>query len=59
MIAHAKSLGWYDKPNVRFYEGTWRQYIEDVNDGIEEVGRGFDAVYFDTYSYVAISSPIT
>ncbi|ORY88145.1 S-adenosyl-L-methionine-dependent methyltransferase [Leucosporidium creatinivorum] len=49
VLAHARSIGFFDKPGVRFYEGTWRQYLKDLEDEKEEY-VGFDAIYFDTYS---------
>lgn len=52
VLAHARAKGWFEKEGVRIYEGTWRQFQDDIEEGIETIGRGFDAVYFDTYSYV-------
>lgn len=49
MLAFARENGWYDKPGVRFYEGTWKQFFADLQSGKEEY-LGWDAVYFDTYS---------
>lgn len=45
-------MGFYDRPGVRFYEGTWKAFVADVEAGREDVGRGFDAIYWDTYSCV-------
>ena len=50
VLAYARSLGFYDLPGVRFYEGTWQQYLADIESGKESVEEGFDAIYFDTYS---------
>lgn len=49
VLAHARSLGWFDKPGVRFFEGTWREYLKALEDGTEEYLQ-FDAVYTDTFS---------
>ncbi|KAM0751369.1 hypothetical protein T439DRAFT_313704 [Meredithblackwellia eburnea MCA 4105] len=49
VLAHARSRGWFEKPGVRFYEGTWQQYVQDLEDEKESY-ESFDAVYFDTYS---------
>ncbi|KAI5476384.1 hypothetical protein MNV49_007833 [Pseudohyphozyma bogoriensis] len=49
VLAHARSKGWFDKPGVRFFEGTWKDYVKKLESGEEEY-VGFDAVYFDTYS---------
>ncbi|GAA6056666.1 hypothetical protein JCM3770_006336 [Rhodotorula araucariae] len=49
VLAFARSNGWFDKPGVRFYEGTWKQYFKDLESGKEEY-VGWDGVYFDTYS---------
>ncbi|BGP47587.1 Arginine N-methyltransferase 2 [Rhodotorula kratochvilovae] len=49
VLAFARANGWFDKPGVRFYEGTWKQYFKDLESGKEEY-VGWDGVYFDTYS---------
>lgn len=49
VLAHARSKGWYDKPNVRFFEGTWQQYLAALASEAEPY-LAFDAIYFDTYS---------
>ncbi|GAA5883445.1 hypothetical protein JCM3774_005954 [Rhodotorula dairenensis] len=49
VLAFARRNGWYDRRGVRFYEGTWKQYLRDLELGKEEY-VGFDVVYFDTYS---------
>ncbi|KAL8287554.1 hypothetical protein RQP46_003412 [Phenoliferia psychrophenolica] len=49
VLAHARSHGWYSKPGVRFYEGTWQAYLADL-ESTKEPYVAFDAVYFDTYS---------
>lgn len=50
VLAHAKSKGWYDLPGVRFYEGTWKQYLVDLEDE-KEPYEAFDAVYFGAYLF--------
>ncbi|KAK4694096.1 type IV protein arginine methyltransferase, partial [Phenoliferia sp. Uapishka_3] len=49
VLGHARSKGWYEKPGVRFYEGTWQQYLADL-ESEKEPYTAFDGVYFDTYS---------
>ncbi|BGP07510.1 Arginine N-methyltransferase 2 [Rhodotorula toruloides] len=49
VLAFARENGWFDKPGVRFYQGTWKQWMGDLESGKEEY-EGWDAVYFDTYS---------
>ncbi|GAA5903485.1 hypothetical protein JCM5296_006267 [Sporobolomyces johnsonii] len=49
VLAHARAKGWFEKPGVRFYEGTWQQYMKDLEEGKEEY-VAWDGVYFDTYS---------
>ncbi|KAK4049071.1 Arginine N-methyltransferase 2 [Microbotryomycetes sp. JL201] len=49
VLEHAKSKGFMDKPGVRFFEGTWQQYLKALERGEEEY-LAFDAIYFDTYS---------
>ncbi|GAA5825986.1 hypothetical protein JCM10212_001006, partial [Sporobolomyces blumeae] len=57
VLAHARAHGWFEKPGVRFYEGTWQQWLKDLEAGKEEWVE-FDAIYFDTYSehYVDLRS---
>lgn len=43
VLAYARQKGWYDKPGVHFFEGTWREYIAAFEAG-EELAE-FDAVY--------------
>ncbi|GAA5908733.1 hypothetical protein JCM6882_008189 [Rhodosporidiobolus microsporus] len=50
VLAFARENGWYDKPGVRFYEGTWKQWLKDLEEGREEGYGVWDLVYFDTYS---------
>lgn len=45
VLAFARENGWYDKPGVRFYEGTWKQFFKDLESGKEEY-LGWDVVYF-------------
>lgn len=47
VLAFAREKGWYDKPGVRFYEGTWKQFFKDLESGKEEY-LGWDVVYFGT-----------
>lgn len=49
VLARARSLGWYDKSGVRFFEGTWREYLAALESGSEEYLQ-WDAVYTDTFS---------
>ncbi|KWU42401.1 hypothetical protein RHOSPDRAFT_21301 [Rhodotorula sp. JG-1b] len=49
VLAFARRNGWYDRPGVRFYEGTWKEFFRDLEEGKEEY-LGWDAIYFDTYS---------
>jgi len=49
VLAHAKETGWFAKPGVRFFEGTWQDYLQALEDEREPY-LCFDAVYFDTYS---------
>ncbi|GAA5978995.1 hypothetical protein JCM11641_000118 [Rhodosporidiobolus odoratus] len=50
VLAFAKENGWYEKPGVRIYEGTWRDWLKDLEEGKEEGYGCWDAIYFDTYS---------
>lgn len=49
VLAHAKSQGWFDKPGVRFFQGTWQDWLKALEEGEEEWSE-WDAIYFDTYS---------
>ncbi|GAA5963556.1 hypothetical protein JCM21900_003220 [Sporobolomyces salmonicolor] len=49
VLEHARAKGWFEKPGVRFYKGTWQQYMKDLEEGREEY-VAWDGVYFDTYS---------
>ncbi|GAA5943561.1 protein-arginine N5-methyltransferase [Sporobolomyces koalae] len=49
VLQHAKATGWYSKAGVRFFEGTWQQWIKALEAG-EEEWIEWDAIYFDTYS---------
>ncbi len=49
VLAHAKETGWFDRPGVRFFEGTWQQYLQALENEAEPY-LAFDCVYFDTYS---------
>ncbi|BGP24153.1 Arginine N-methyltransferase 2 [Rhodotorula toruloides] len=49
VLSFARQNGWFDKPGVRFYKGTWKDWMRDLEQGGEEY-EGWDAVYFDTYS---------
>ncbi|BGP15528.1 hypothetical protein JCM10213_006485 [Rhodosporidiobolus nylandii] len=50
VLAFARANGWYDKPGVRFFEGTWKDWLKKLEAGEEEGYACWDAVYFDTYS---------
>ena len=43
VLAFAKSKGWYERPGVEIYEGTWQDYIRAFEAG-EQAGE-FDAIY--------------
>ena len=45
VLAHAKSKGWFDKPGVRFFEGTWQAYLQAQEDE-KEPYLLFDSIYF-------------
>lgn len=45
VLAFARRNGWYDRPGVRFYEGTWKEFFRDLEEGKEEY-LGWDAIYF-------------
>lgn len=47
VLAHMRSEGWYDRPNVTILEGKWQEFI--ANGRLLEFG-GFDVVYTDTFS---------
>ncbi|GAA5905247.1 hypothetical protein JCM8208_000326 [Rhodotorula glutinis] len=49
VLAFARDNGWFHKPGVRFYEGTWKDYLKALEAGDEEY-VGWDGIYFDTYS---------
>ncbi|SGZ31187.1 BQ5605_C047g12329 [Microbotryum silenes-dioicae] len=49
VLAFASSQGWFNKPNVRFFHGTWQQYQLALSNETEPY-LAFDALYFDTYS---------
>ncbi|GAA6017103.1 hypothetical protein JCM11491_003259 [Sporobolomyces phaffii] len=57
VLAHARATGWYDRPGVRFFEGTWQEWIARLESGADEWVE-YDAIYFDTYSehYVDLRS---
>jgi protein arginine N-methyltransferase 2 len=53
VLAHMRSQGWHNKPNVRIVEGKW----QDAMNSEEVMGvGGFDVVYTDTFSedYMAL-----
>ncbi|GAA5866279.1 hypothetical protein JCM8547_007227 [Rhodosporidiobolus lusitaniae] len=50
VLAFARQNGWFDKPGVRFFEGTWKDWVKKLDVGEEEGYGMWDAVYFDTYS---------
>ena len=39
-----RQLGWFDRPGVEVFEGTWQAYFKAIDDGSIEA-RVFDAVY--------------
>ena len=39
-----RQLGWFDRPGVEVFEGTWQAYFKAIDDGSVEA-RVFDAVY--------------
>jgi len=45
VLAFAREHGWFDKPGVRFYEGTWKDYLKALESGDEEY-VGWDGIYF-------------
>ncbi|GAA5961984.1 hypothetical protein JCM3765_007183 [Sporobolomyces pararoseus] len=49
VLKFAKEQGWFDKPGVRFFQGTWQEWIKALEEGKEEWVE-WDAIYFDTYS---------
>ncbi|GAA5843801.1 hypothetical protein JCM5353_001945 [Sporobolomyces roseus] len=49
VLKYAEEKGWMSKPGVRFYRGTWQEWIKDLESGKEE-WLEFDGIYFDTYS---------
>ncbi|SCV73292.1 BQ2448_7218 [Microbotryum intermedium] len=49
VLHFASSQGWFHKPNVRFFKGTWQEYQTALSSG-QEPFLSFDAIYFDTYS---------
>mgnify|MGYP001583650548 FL=1 len=51
MLAHARAKGWFDKPGVRFYEGTWQAYLADLESTVEPY-VAFDGVYFGAWASI-------
>lgn len=51
VLAFARRNGWYDRPGVRFYEGTWKEFFRDLEQGKEEY-LGWDAIYFGAFAGV-------
>ncbi|GAA5991386.1 hypothetical protein JCM5350_007196 [Sporobolomyces pararoseus] len=49
VLKFAKEQGWFDKPGVKFFKGTWQEWIKALEEGEEEWVE-WDAIYFDTYS---------
>ena len=43
VLAFARSTGWYDKPGVDIFEGTWQDYIKAWEAGQQEAQ--FDVIY--------------
>ena len=47
-IAFMKQNGWYERPGVEVFEGTWEHFMLDQEHAA--LLGSFDAIYFDTYS---------
>ncbi|CUS23770.1 LAQU0S11e03906g1_1 [Lachancea quebecensis] len=47
VLAHMRSEGWYDKPNVVVLEGRWQDSLSAL---LDEGTVFFDAIYYDTFS---------
>ena len=43
VLEHARKKGWYEKPGVEIYEGTWQDYMVAFHAG--EQRAEFDAIY--------------
>lgn len=51
VLAFARENGWFDKPGVRFFEGTWKDYFRALEEGKEEY-VAWDGVYFGACNFV-------
>jgi len=49
VLKHAEETGWFSKPGVSFFKGTWQEWIKSLESG-ESEWLEFDGIYFDTYS---------
>ncbi|KAK4055945.1 Arginine N-methyltransferase 2 [Microbotryomycetes sp. JL221] len=49
VLKYAESKGFMSKPGIKFFKGTWQQYLEALEKGDEHYIQ-FDVIYFDTYS---------
>lgn len=47
--AYMRAKGFYDKPGVEIFEGTWQDYLKQVESG-EREGMVFDAIYWCVYA---------
>jgi protein arginine N-methyltransferase 2 len=55
VLAHARSKGWYDKPGVEFFAGTWREYIAAFYAG-DQLAE-FDAIYVSVFLVTRLYRP--
>lgn len=53
VLAFARSKGWYEKPGVEIFEGTWQEFIKAYEAG--EVEGEFDAIYVSYSSTPSLS----
>ncbi|GAA5912353.1 protein-arginine N5-methyltransferase [Sporobolomyces salmoneus] len=49
VLAHMEQTGWFSKPGVKVFRGTWQDWIAALESGDEEWVE-WDGIYFDTYS---------
>ena len=60
VLEHARSKGWFERPGVQIYEGTWQDYMASFHAG--EQRAEFDAVYVSSSlpSFAcAVNHPLT
>lgn len=48
VLEYARSKGWYEKPGVEIYEGTWQEYLKAFEAG--EVQAEFNAIYVRSFT---------